>query len=74
MLFAVAPRLAQELQIMSKALTPSQLKAELDTQKDALLKACLYALNEIPNRRLSGPYSSTYALAAQISKLLQSCK
>nr|WP_269966616.1 hypothetical protein [Klebsiella pneumoniae]VXR48187.1 Uncharacterised protein [Klebsiella pneumoniae]VXZ93116.1 Uncharacterised protein [Klebsiella pneumoniae] len=46
-LFAVAPRLAQELQIMSKALTPSQLKAELDTQKDALLKACLYALNEI---------------------------
>ncbi|ECH9495598.1 cobalamin biosynthesis protein CbiX, partial [Salmonella enterica subsp. enterica] len=24
--------------------------------------------------RLSGPYSSTYALAAQISKLLQSCK
>lgn len=49
---------------MSKALTPSQLKAELDTQKDALLKACLYALNEIPNRRLSGPYPSTYALAA----------
>ncbi|HCL6314810.1 TPA: cobalamin biosynthesis protein CbiX, partial [Citrobacter freundii] len=39
---------------MSKALTPSQLKAELETQKDALLKACLYALNEIPNRRLSG--------------------
>lgn len=33
---------------MSKALTPSQLKAELETQKDALLKACLYALNEIP--------------------------
>ncbi|EBD7127079.1 cobalamin biosynthesis protein CbiX, partial [Salmonella enterica] len=28
---------------MSKALTPSQLKAELETQKDALLKACLYA-------------------------------
>lgn len=45
---------------MSKALTPSQLKAELDTQKDALLKACLYALNEIPNRRLSGPYSSRH--------------
>ncbi|MDV5550513.1 cobalamin biosynthesis protein CbiX [Klebsiella pneumoniae] len=44
---------------MSKALTPSQLKAELETQKDALLKACLYALNEIPNRRLSGPYAST---------------
>jgi hypothetical protein len=60
---------------MSKALTPSQLKAELDTQKDALLKACLYALNEIPNRRLSGPpYASTYALAEQVSKLLQRCK
>ncbi|HGU9610461.1 TPA: hypothetical protein ACNBZ6_005409 [Escherichia coli] len=53
---------------MSKALTPSQLKAELETQKDALLKACLYALNEIPNRRLSGPYASTYALAEQVSK------
>jgi hypothetical protein len=61
--------------IMSKALTPSQLKAELETQKDdALLKACLYALNEIPNRRLSGPYASTYALAEQVSKLLQRCK
>jgi hypothetical protein len=59
---------------MSKALTPSQLKAELDTQKDALLKACLYALNETPNRRLSGPYASTYALAEQVSKLLQRCK
>ena len=43
-------------------------------QKDALLKACLYALNEIPNRRLSGPYASTYALAEQVSKLLQRCK
>ncbi|EFB1322668.1 cobalamin biosynthesis protein CbiX [Escherichia coli] len=59
---------------MSKALTPSQLKAELETQKDALLKACLYALNETPNRRLSGPYASTYALAEQVSKLLQRCK
>ncbi|WP_159185373.1 cobalamin biosynthesis protein CbiX [Klebsiella pneumoniae] len=59
---------------MSKALTPSQLKAELDTQKDALLKACLYALNEIPNRRLSGQYPSTYALAAKLDQLLQSCK
>ena len=58
---------------MSKALTPSQLKAELETQKDALLKACLYALNEIPNRRLSGPYASTYALAEQVSKLLHCC-
>ncbi|EDS3898565.1 cobalamin biosynthesis protein CbiX [Salmonella enterica subsp. enterica] len=59
---------------MSKALTPSQLKAELDTQKDALLKACLYALNEIPNRRLSGPYPSTYSLAAKLDQLLQICK
>ncbi|EDS6624626.1 cobalamin biosynthesis protein CbiX, partial [Salmonella enterica subsp. enterica serovar Java] len=40
----------------------------------ALLKACLYALNEIPNRRLSGPYQSTYALAAKLDQLLQSCK
>ncbi len=52
---------------MSKALTPSQLKAELETQKDALLKACLYALNEIPNRRLSGPYASTYALSRSVN-------
>lgn len=37
---------------MSQAITPSQLKAELETEKDVLLKACLYALNEIPNRSI----------------------
>ncbi|MBL1816230.1 cobalamin biosynthesis protein CbiX, partial [Klebsiella pneumoniae] len=33
---------------MSKAQTPSQLKADLYTHKYALLNACRYALNEIP--------------------------
>ncbi len=56
--------------MMSKALTPSQLKAEFAAEKDFLLKACLSALNQIPNQRISGPFPSTYALAAQISKLL----
>ncbi|WP_228671045.1 cobalamin biosynthesis protein CbiX [Klebsiella pneumoniae] len=58
--------------MMSKALTPSQLKAEFAAEKDLLLKACLSALNQIPNQRISGPFPSTYALAAQISKLLPS--
>ncbi|EIW9153887.1 cobalamin biosynthesis protein CbiX, partial [Klebsiella pneumoniae] len=38
---------------MSKALTPSQLKAEFAAEKDFLLKACLSALNQIPNQRIS---------------------
>ncbi|WP_061800052.1 hypothetical protein [Serratia ficaria] len=57
---------------MTKSVSPSQLKAELESQKDALLKACLYALNEIPNRRLNGLYPTTYQLAAQLEKVLQS--
>ncbi|HFQ7030072.1 cobalamin biosynthesis protein CbiX [Serratia quinivorans] len=56
---------------MSNVTTPSQLKAEIESQKDTMLKACLYAFNQIPNRRLQGGISSTYALAAQIEKLLK---
>lgn len=59
---------------MTRPQTPSQLKAELESQKDLLLKACLHALNEIPDTRLSGPFPSTYALAAQLDRLIQSTK
>jgi len=58
--------------IMSKAQTPSQIKAEMSLRKHVLLKACLEALNQIPNQPLKdGFFSSTDALAAQLSQFLQ---
>lgn len=41
-------------------------------QIKALLKSCLYAFNEIPNKRLNGgDYPSTYALAAALERALK---
>lgn len=57
---------------MTNAQTPSQLKAEITARKDVLLKACLEALNQIPNHRIKdGLFPSTYALAAQLSQILR---
>ena len=51
---------------MTKVTTPSQLKAELESQKTYLLEACLMAFNQLPNQRTKGVYPSTYALAARL--------
>lgn len=60
---------------MSYAKTPSQHKAEITTQKDIFLKACLEALNQVPNQRLANPlFPSTYELAAQLSRFLKKGK
>ena len=57
---------------MSYAKTPSQHKAEITAQKDIFLKACLEALNQVPNQRLANPlFQSTYELAAQLSRFLK---
>lgn len=56
---------------MTKITTPSQLKAELESQKTYLLEACLMAFNQLPNQRTKGAFPSTYALAAKIDYLLQ---
>ena len=56
---------------MTEATTPSQLKAELESQKTYLLEACLMAFNQLPNQRTKGAFPSTYALAAKIDHLLQ---
>ncbi len=57
---------------MSNAQTPSQLKAEISLRKHVLLKACLEALNQVPNHRLKDSlFPSTYALAAQLSQILK---
>ncbi|ECY3828434.1 cobalamin biosynthesis protein CbiX [bacteria symbiont BFo1 of Frankliniella occidentalis] len=56
---------------MTKVTTPSQLKAELESQKTYLLEACLMAFNQLPNQRTKGAFPSTYALAAKIDHLLQ---
>ncbi|HHT2046065.1 TPA: hypothetical protein ACTYKX_005119 [Enterobacter asburiae] len=55
---------------MTKVTTPSQLKAELESQKTYLLEACLMAFNQLPNQRTKGAFPSTYALAAKIDHLL----
>ena len=54
---------------MTKVTTPSQLKAELESQKTYLLEACLMAFNQLPNQRTKGAFPSTYALAAKIDHL-----
>jgi len=59
---------------MSKATTPSQLKTEMNGNKDYLLQQCLVALNQIPNKKLEGEFSSTYELAAKVKELLQLTK
>lgn len=46
---------------MTKVTTPSQLKAELESQKTYLLEACLMAFNQLPNQRTKGAFPSTYA-------------
>jgi len=52
-----------------KTITPGQLKALVESDKDMLLAACLSAFNEIPNKRLNrGAFPSTYALAAALDK------
>lgn len=57
---------------MSNAQTPSQIKAEVTARKDVLLKACLEALNQVPNHRLKDNlFPSTYALAAQLDQILR---
>ncbi|WP_015060070.1 hypothetical protein [Klebsiella pneumoniae] len=56
---------------MTQVTTPSQLKAELESQKTYLLEACLMAFNQLPNQRTKGAFPSTYALAAKIDYLLQ---
>lgn len=55
---------------MSKAITPSQLKTEMNGNKDYLLQQCLVALNQISNKKLEGDFSSTCKLAAKIKELL----
>lgn len=66
-----APSGDRKMIIMSKAQTPSQLKAEITERKDVLLEACLEALNQIPNQHLKNNlFPSTYALAAQLSRIL----
>lgn len=59
---------------MTTVTTPSQLKKEVETQEDLLLRACLQAFNQLPNQRLQGVFPSTYALAAKLNQLLQQTK
>ncbi|HCE1098512.1 TPA: cobalamin biosynthesis protein CbiX [Escherichia coli] len=59
---------------MTTFTTPSQLKKEVETEKDLLLRACLEAFNQLPNQRLQGAFPSTYALAAKLNQLLQQTK
>ncbi len=37
---------------MTTVTTPSQLKKEVESQKELLLRACLEAFNQLPNQRL----------------------
>ncbi|WP_283184961.1 cobalamin biosynthesis protein CbiX [Klebsiella pneumoniae] len=39
---------------MTTVTTPSQLKKEVESQKELLLRACLEAFNQLPNQRLQG--------------------
>ncbi|EOY9851159.1 cobalamin biosynthesis protein CbiX [Escherichia coli] len=59
---------------MTTFTTPSQLKKEVETEKDLLLCACLEAFNQLPNQLLQGAFPSTYALAAKLNQLLQQTK
>ncbi|ECS7744020.1 cobalamin biosynthesis protein CbiX [Salmonella enterica subsp. enterica serovar Java] len=59
---------------MTTFTTPSQLKKEVETEKDLLLCACLEAFNQLPNQCLQGAFPSTYALAAKLNQLLQQTK
>ena len=59
---------------MTTVTTPSQLKKEVESQKELLLRACLEAFTQLPNQRLQGALQSTYALAAKLSQLLQQTK
>ncbi|EEK7837006.1 cobalamin biosynthesis protein CbiX [Salmonella enterica] len=63
---------------MTTVTTPSQLKKEVESQKELLLRACLEAFNQLPNQlpnqRLQGAFTSTYALAAKLDQLLQQTK
>jgi len=54
----------------TQPVTPSQLKAEAQAE---LLKACLTALNEIPNHALNvvPGFRCTYAIAAALSDYLK---
>nr|WP_015059330.1 hypothetical protein [Escherichia coli]AFP24990.1 CcgAI [Escherichia coli] len=55
---------------MTTVTTPSQLKKEVESQKELLLEA----FNQLPNQRLQGAFTSTYALAAKLDQLLQQTK
>ena len=59
---------------MTTVTAPSQLKKEVESQKELLLRACLEAFIQLPNQRLQGAFQSTYALAAKLSQLLQQTK
>lgn len=59
---------------MTTFTTPSQLKKEVETEKDLLLCACIEAFNQLPNQRLQGAFPSTYALAAKLNQLRQQTK
>ncbi|WP_234284533.1 cobalamin biosynthesis protein CbiX [Escherichia coli] len=59
---------------MTTFTTPSQLKKEVESEKELMLRACLEAFNQLPNQRLQGAFPSTYALAAKLNQLLQHTK
>ncbi|HAV1859004.1 TPA: cobalamin biosynthesis protein CbiX [Enterobacter hormaechei subsp. steigerwaltii] len=59
---------------MTTVTTPSQLKKEVESEKELMLRACLEAFNQLPNKRLQGAFPSTYALAAKLNQLLQHTK
>lgn len=59
---------------MTTVTTPSQLKKEVESEKELMLRACLEAFNQLPNQRLKGAFPSTYALAAKLNQLLQHTK
>ncbi|HDS5457680.1 cobalamin biosynthesis protein CbiX [Escherichia coli] len=59
---------------MTTVTTPSQLKKEVESEKELMLRACLEAFNQLPNQRLQGAFPSTYALATKLNQLLQHTK
>ncbi|EGD4232496.1 cobalamin biosynthesis protein CbiX [Salmonella enterica subsp. enterica serovar Meleagridis] len=56
---------------MNTVTTPSQLKKEVESQKDVLLRACFDALNQLPNKSLRGLFPTTEVLAEKIAQVLQ---
>jgi hypothetical protein len=42
---------------MTTVTTPPQLKKEVESQKELLLRACLEAFNQLPNQRLQGAFN-----------------